>query len=241
MIRLPLDYSYIYSAWEQLAGQLHHQDSLYSARVSDNVWNQKLRLIQNIIDNNPDTASCTGCGQCCLDFPFACRAVEFLHLLPYLAKSWTPWQQRAFFEDRLGVLNPDGKNRCPFLEESSCSVYPVRPLLCRRAVCGDHICNHRTLDFESFGDWCGHSAVIKQMTIMNIVYFDLNTSPPEEMGWSADLNPVGGPGKVSLTIAPFEIWLLLLLGENIQSLINNPGYKPLISWKPHPSTKNSHF
>lgn len=227
MNRLPLDYRSVFSSWRKLAGRLNAPDSPYTARITAPGWGEKLSLVKNIIDSHPDVADCARCGECCLDFPFACRPVEFLYLLPYIAYGWSLEQQRSFFEDRLGILRPDGGSLCPFLDPGGCRVYPVRPLICRRAVCGDHICNRLSRDFDNLGHWCGHGAVITQLTVMNLVYYDHGVNPPQEMGWAG---PVSGPDAVKISVAPFELWLLILLGEYgvLSSLTSMEGYRPLL-------------
>lgn len=229
MTRLPLDYNGILSAWEAMAGALYHPDSPYMAVVSHEIWKNKLSLIRNIIEDSPDMPGCRGCGQCCLDFPFACRVVEFLHLIPYMALNWLPDRQIIFFEKKLGLLTPGGKNLCPFLEEGKCSVYSARPLLCRRSVCGDHICNQLSKDFDSMGHWCNDPSVSRRLTLMNILYYDYDKSPPEEMGWEMKK---GGDGPVTrLVVAPFEMWLLLLFNNGSwRRILDTPGYTPLLKF-----------
>ncbi|MFZ5652343.1 MAG: YkgJ family cysteine cluster protein [Bacillota bacterium] len=228
MTRLPLDYPGMFSAWRAMAEALHHPESPYTARISEEVWKNKLSLISNIIGHSQEMTGCRRCGECCLDFPFACRAVEFLHLLPYMAQVWPPGMQEHFFESKLGVLTPEGKNLCPFFEQGNCSVYPVRPLLCRRSVCGEHICNHQSVNFDNPGHWCNDPQVIRQLTIKNILYYDIQKTPPEEMGWALNASRGHGPGN-RIVIAPFEMWLLLLFNDSSwRMLLNIPGYQPLI-------------
>jgi hypothetical protein len=226
MNRLPLDYRQIFSSWRDLAARLSDPDSPYTSWAAAPGWGEKLSLMKSIIGRHPDVAVCRRCGECCLDFPFACRAVEFLYLLPFIASGWSLERQRIFFEERVGVLRPDGGSLCPFLDPGGCSIYPVRPLICRRAVCGDHICNRLTRDFDSLGHWCGHGAVITQLTVMNLLYYDHGANPPQEMGWAGPY----GPGTVRISVAPFELWLLILMGEYsaLDSLGSMEGYRPLM-------------
>ncbi|MFZ5646697.1 MAG: YkgJ family cysteine cluster protein, partial [Bacillota bacterium] len=138
--------------------------------------------------------------------------------------------QKHFFENKLGILTPDGKNLCPFLERGKCSIYPVRPLICRRSVCGDHICNRLSIDFDSLGHWCNHEQVSRQLTLMNILYFDCDQNPPVEMGWTVKTGRADGSQNRIVT-APFEIWLLVLFDDcSWNRLLDTPGYRPLIKF-----------
>lgn len=230
MNRLPLDYRSIFSSWRDLSVRLNCPDSAYTARATAAGRGEKLNLLKKIITGHPDVQSCARCGRCCLDFPFACREVEFLHLLPFMAREWTPDRQEEFFNNRLGALGPDGRNLCPFLGPGSCSIYPARPLICRRSICGDHICSRLAAHFDGYGHWCGSGAVATQLTVMNLVYFDYSVDPPGEMGWPVrfDTGPAAGIRKI--LVAPFEVWLLLLLGHRcfVEGLLNTDGYRPLL-------------
>lgn len=230
MTRLPIDYPGVFSAWRAMARSLHHPESPYTARISEDAWKSKLSLISGITGHSQEIPGCRRCGECCLDFPFACRAVEFLHLVPFMARVWPSGVQESFFESKLGVLTPEGKNLCPFFEQGNCSVYPVRPLLCRRSVCGEHICNHHSADFDSPGHWCSNSQVIRHLTLKNILFYDIQKTPPEEMGWSIYTRGGHGPEN-RIVIAPFEIWLLLLLNDpSWAGLLDLPDYKPLLKF-----------
>ncbi|MHB8916431.1 MAG: YkgJ family cysteine cluster protein [Desulfocucumaceae bacterium] len=230
MLRLPLNYPSIFLSWQALSGKLYNPGSPYQAWVSVPVWSEKLSFLNKIITCHPDISPCMRCGECCLDFPFACRPVEFLYLLPYMATQWSYEQQKAFFDERLGILGGDGRNRCPFLVPGGCSIYPVRPLICRKAICGDHICNRLSRDFENTGHWCGDMAVVTQLTVMNLAYYDFSGSQPEEMGWPAPSDSGLVPEMKNLSVAPFEIWLLILLGENYywEGINGNAFYRPLL-------------
>ncbi|MEW6698172.1 MAG: YkgJ family cysteine cluster protein [Bacillota bacterium] len=228
MDRLPLDYDRLFVKWHRMATNIRLGHKTFPLSATAEVWESKLRLMHNIIQSHPDAGGCDRCGQCCMDFPFACRPIEFFYLLPYLA-GWTAEQQEQFFCHRLGRLREDGRNYCPFQETAGCSIYPVRPLLCRRSIFGEHICNKRSRQFESLGEWCNLEPVIKQLTLTNLVYYHYDEPDRSvELNWPLEL---GGPQKnIALTVAPFEIWLLLLLGEekNCRSIMALENFQPIL-------------
>ena len=229
MERLPLDYEYLYSRWCEVAEEIKMGKTNFPLSWPPDLWESKLKLMHNIIKTNPDIGSCERCGQCCQEFPFACRPVEFFYLLPYMALKWSQEQQEKFFHRKLGLLRADGRNYCPFWEAAGCSIYPVRPLFCRRAICGDHLCNKLKREFDSLADWCNFEPVLKQLTITNIVYYAYNEqNQSEELSWQLDLDDQ--PGHLSLTVAPMEVWLTLLLDKPGigQRVLNLAEFKPLL-------------
>ncbi|WP_333870399.1 YkgJ family cysteine cluster protein [Desulforamulus putei] len=230
MDRLPLNYEQLYAKWHRMAPEIRSGHKFFPRSATAEIWESKLHLMHNIIQSHPDADECDRCGQCCRDFPFACRPIEFFYLLPYLA-SRTEERQRQFFYRQLGRLRGDGRNYCPFHEAAGCSIYPVRPLLCRRSIFGDHICNKRSRQFASFGEWCNFESVVKQLTITNLVYYyDDGPKGSVELNWP--LTWSNRQGIVSLTVAPFEIWLLLLLGEqNIcRKIMTLENFQPILGF-----------
>ncbi|AEG62009.1 YkgJ family cysteine cluster protein [Desulforamulus ruminis] len=226
--RLPLDYSYLFYQWNEFTDKVRSGQNIFPQSWSSSLWQEKLHLLHNIITNHPDSGLCSRCGECCLDFPFACRPVEFFYILPYIALQWPKDRQQTLFLEQMGKIRDDGQNYCPFLEKGGCSIYPVRPLLCRRAICGEHICNKQNRDFDSLGDWCNADPVITQLTTMNLVYYYF-----DEQNQSIELNwPVELPGlkSFSLTVAPFEIWLLLLLDQRelCAGVLELKTFKPIL-------------
>ncbi|AQS58138.1 zinc/iron-chelating domain-containing protein [Desulforamulus ferrireducens] len=227
MDRLPLDYEYLYVKWREVVEAIKMGKSIFPPSWPSDLWESKLQLLHNIVKANPDTGRCDRCGQCCQEFPFACRPVEFFYLLPYMALKWPQEQQKSFFYGKLGLLREDGRNHCPFWETAGCTIYPVRPLFCRRAICGDHICNKLNREFDSLADWCNYEPVLKQLTFTNMVYYFYNEqNQSEELSWQLDF----GQGDVRLTVAPMEVWLLLLLNkpEMGQRVLDLAGFKPLL-------------
>lgn len=81
-----------------------------------------------------------GCAWCC-HFTVDVRAVEVLRILEFVEGSFTPAAKaRVFAEVRansallatLGEEERAARNlKCPFLHESRCTIYPVRPQTCR--------------------------------------------------------------------------------------------------------------
>lgn len=227
MDRLPLDYPYLFLKWRHKVSQF--EDAITSnlpAELDHIIVSTKIELINKIISNHPDQSNCHGCGECCKEFPFACHLVEFIFLINYIAYEWDEKQQSKLFIELMGKVNYDGTNICPFLYHNKCSIYPARPLLCRRAICGDSICNKFSIQGESFSGWVNSNAGITQLTTMNLVYYyidDSNKSVP--VGWPINLNNCRG----TLAVAPFEFWILLLLNEvdTCNQLFKLEYYKPL--------------
>lgn len=229
MNRLPLDYKYLYARWCRVVEKMKLGKNPFPLSWSSPLWEGKLQLMHNIIKAHPDNSNCDCCGKCCLEFPFACRPVEFFYMLPFMTIKWSQEQQEKFFLRKLGLLRKDGRNYCPFLEATGCSIYPVRPLFCRRSICGEHICNKLNREFASIGDWCNYEPVLKQLTITNMVYYVYNEqNQSEELSWPLDLG--GQRGNIGLTVAPVEVWLLLLLDkpEICQRVLALEDFKPLL-------------
>ncbi|CCO08370.1 YkgJ family cysteine cluster protein [Desulforamulus hydrothermalis] len=231
MTRLPLDYQKLYAGWRALVPAVKAAARLFPPLPAAEVWQNKLQLMHNIIRSHPDTGDCDRCGRCCREFPFACRPIEFFYLLPHLA-GWPEQQQEQFFLWRLGQLEQEGRSRCPFLESAGCAIYAGRPLVCRRSIFGRHICNKQARQFDSFGEWCNMEEVLKQLTLTNLVYYYEDADGRHsELYWP--LNRLKPPAA-GLTVAPLEIWLLLLLDDPAacRRLIDLAYYRPLLAFYP---------
>ena len=86
----------------------------------------------------PDESPCQACGACCAysaDWPrFGLETEEEIEAIP-----------RAFVDDARGTMRCDG-NRCAALSgeigvATACTLYAVRPVVCRECLPGDHSCN----------------------------------------------------------------------------------------------------
>lgn len=97
----------------------------------------------------------TGCSNCCVDSGLPrTSALEWAHIHRYISEQMPPEillkvieqnetrhrpQYQQFLAEQARIENPDtdlplpdfGCKECPFLIEGRCSVYPVRPTICR--------------------------------------------------------------------------------------------------------------
>lgn len=97
----------------------------------------------------------SGCSGCCIDSGLPrTSALEWQHIFDYLQEEMPPallekvlqqnqdWhgeQLSAFLEEQKRIEDPSAKlalpqfesKRCPFLVDDRCTVYPVRPAICR--------------------------------------------------------------------------------------------------------------
>lgn len=224
MQKLPLDYKHLHKSWLNITENFDY-NALQPRNWPVGLLAEKIDLMKKIINVHSDTLPCDNCRKCCTEFPFACRTVEFFLILEYLSKKCTGIQQKYFFQHMIGNLKEDGSNKCPFLIPEGCFIYEARPLLCRTAIAGQHICNKYSREFASHGDWSNHPQVIIQITAMNLVHYSLENKVSTELAWPLN-------GERSLSIAPFEIWFLMLIGEfeSISLLLNEKSYRPLLKW-----------
>lgn len=82
-----------------------------------------------------------GCSHCCRQFDVVALPVEVFEIHAHVFRHFKPEQLRrtiqrvtSYVAKRKGV-SPETRlamrEACPFLEEDSCSIYPVRPSVCR--------------------------------------------------------------------------------------------------------------
>lgn len=230
MSRLPLEYAELFKCWLPLQDIIRRGENVLPLGLTQKPWQEKLKMLISVASTHPDTGLCSKCGLCCLEFPFNCRPMEFLHIIYHIARHWDLAKQRDFFLKRLGLLKKDGSVCCPFWEPQGCLIYEARPLICRRSVCGPHLCNNIALKFENQGHRQSNEDVMRQLSIMSMIYYHYEDGRWLEMGWPVLLDFGLKTRCSSLISAPFEIWLLLLLNkpDACQELLYNNCYKPVI-------------
>ena len=97
---------------------------------------------------NPPLACRSGCSYCCY-YNVTAPAWEVLAIANYVLNAFSADRREALlsearaFAAKARALTADGRKaanmKCPFLENSQCSIYPVRPRACR---------NHHASDVE---------------------------------------------------------------------------------------------
>lgn len=92
--------------------------------------------LQILYDQVPSTC-CASSGECCAltdaEFDqgwatmFPLYSAEYLHIAAYVRTHFSPQRQQELFS-----FTEERPRRCPFLGENrACTIYPVRPLICR--------------------------------------------------------------------------------------------------------------
>jgi Fe-S-cluster containining protein len=92
--------------------------------------------LQLLYDQVPSTC-CASSGECCAlteaEFDqgwatmFPLYSAEYLHIAAHVRANFSPERQRELF-----AFTEERPRRCPFLGENrACTIYPVRPLICR--------------------------------------------------------------------------------------------------------------
>jgi hypothetical protein len=179
---------------------------------------QKQQLLKKIFSEH-QAAPCLQCGECCLNFSFTVNYVEYRCLVDFLEANYTFPEILALLEERLGRLN-HGLPVCPFFNANRCDVYEARPLMCRQAIAGSGICRsadrlpagNRTVEYE---------AGLSLRGILN----HIDKLKDVELGLTVQ-------GKSLLTVAPFEIWLLMEAGweQVVLGLLHDQRYRPAVRW-----------
>lgn len=96
------------------------------------------RVFQDVLDKGQDIACKTGCSYCCSVRVHATEPEIFLIAAQLRER---PADQLKIVLNRLKdhaavaslVSTANHRTACPFLENSLCSIYPVRPAACRKA------------------------------------------------------------------------------------------------------------
>lgn len=87
-----------------------------------------IKKLEEIYSRIP-AIECRGCAECC--GPTIWSEVEYLYIKQYLIKN--NMQEKKYddkFLSNLSNLKLDGLT-CPYLVDKKCSIYPVRPFICR--------------------------------------------------------------------------------------------------------------
>lgn len=75
--------------------------------------------IQDLYQLIPQMICIPNCVECCTEFGIPSRTkVEDMYI-------------KAFLEEHKMVIKPASGTKCPYVTENGCSIYPVRPLICR--------------------------------------------------------------------------------------------------------------
>ena len=82
--------------------------------------------------------SCRACGHCCRDKRIQVNPYEILRLSKNLGFSSQEFIERYLAEEG-PYIQFESIGACPFLKNSSCTVYPDRPLVCRLYPLGRYI------------------------------------------------------------------------------------------------------
>lgn len=86
----------------------------------------------------PYTPCVSGCSSCC-HYPVTLSELE----IEFIARGLGITSPPAIFEERTIIAKDSHLGPCPFLEADTCSIYELRPFVCRR---------HVTMDKDNH--WC---------------------------------------------------------------------------------------
>lgn len=183
---------------------------------------QKQQLLRKIFSEHQDLP-CLLCGECCSQFNFTLYYVEYRCLVEYLEANLTFAEILALLEERLGRLN-NGLSICPFFNDHKCDVYEARPLMCRQAIAGPNLCHN--VDRPNAGDSVAKTVKddMSKLSLKNKLEH-IDTFKAVELGLTVQ-------GKSLLTVAPFEVWLLMEAGweQVVLGLLHDQRYHPAIQW-----------
>ena len=87
------------------------------------------KLFRETITNNSCKGKCSNCGECCTEF-LPITKKEYYIIKDYLVA-------HPEIKEFLYIEGDDVHLLCPFrdIENKRCSIYPVRPLVCRKFTC----------------------------------------------------------------------------------------------------------
>ena len=94
--------------------------------------------VRHVLSTIEEPVACRkGCGHCC-QVPVSTFPFEIFPIVHHVRTTWSGGERRALMRRlrkyREAVTNPKRGERhpwCPFLKEGSCSIYDVRPTICR--------------------------------------------------------------------------------------------------------------
>ncbi|RYG26235.1 YkgJ family cysteine cluster protein [bacterium] len=92
--------------------------------------------VRRVLDAQEEPVACRkGCGHCC-QVPVSTFAFEIFPIADHVRNTWTSREKRGLMRRlrayRATVAKPGERHPwCPFLHEGSCSIYEVRPTICR--------------------------------------------------------------------------------------------------------------
>ena len=105
---------------------------LEPSEVNEEIYNL---LTKKYIGNNLAFGCIPNCYRCCIDI-ILMSGYEYKIILNYIIKHWNNTNMDSFikFIKKIGMLREDNSPICPFLDELNqkhCTIYPVRPWICR--------------------------------------------------------------------------------------------------------------
>ncbi|MEW5921642.1 MAG: YkgJ family cysteine cluster protein [Bacillota bacterium] len=110
-------------------------DGIFKRPETLNSFARQKMLELNYILKDSHIYNCPpACKHCCYG-SILMSYTEFSAITLYLQENWSPEQVRELMTQQVGLAKDDGMLLCPFLHTEAkrehCSIYPVRPLICR--------------------------------------------------------------------------------------------------------------
>lgn len=171
-----------------LGARLHAVDNERQLQVMAELIDQvEQTLAQNLTPIDHEMLACkAGCGCCCM-VNVAVLDPEVLNIAEYLRCGSTP-EELATLKRRMGDLvtaisDLDEEERialrksCVFLDEdNNCSIYPVRPLLCRSITSIDADDCRDALTMQALGECVPVTMNLFQKNLFDVTYQALATA-----------------------------------------------------------------
>ncbi len=153
---------------------------------------QRMRELNRLFEGLSRYNCEPSCKQCCYG-SILMSYTEFSAITLYLQENWAAKQVQELIEQRVGQKKDDGTLLCPFLhpekEREHCSIYQVRPLICRVFGTTAAPCNER-IEPVSLDD-----------AVFHLGYHLLYYSGRQFIALNLD-------AKMALFEAPFALWCL---------------------------------
>ena len=95
---------------------------------------ERARVVADLLRDKENYHCPASCNVCCYG-SILMSYTEFTAIMLYLEENRGQDEIEKLFRERVGLLQDAGTLLCPFLKEDAesehCSIYPVRPLICR--------------------------------------------------------------------------------------------------------------
>lgn len=93
------------------------------------------KMITSFLEENPTTCK-KGCAHCCYQFLYATMD-EAEYIYRYCNENgipidWDMIMDQVRLDKDNWISRPEGECKCIFLDNNTCSIYPVRPMACRK-------------------------------------------------------------------------------------------------------------